>query len=192
MGTGPKIQEADERGSDSGSSNWFCVEPSDAQPPLKSSASWSNSAFPLPTQQLKSIWDHGTELDRPTFKLVLNSVNTCSALEIPYPHNDEGTSKDGVRIEVWAIVGGRWDVRPPSTTSNWVGGKAVPGGADLPYIRPDGTEVLDAFYLLQADDVTVILLHNVGLTCLGKDGEEQKYRLTLTFTAPAIRGRTHV
>lgn len=196
------VQEAEERGFDSDGSDWFCVEPSNADrstrgppadiahTPTASSAATDSDAFtPLPIQQSKGVWGHGTEYDRPALELVLNIVITCSAPEVPYPHNDKGTSKDGVRTEVWSIVGGRWDGHSPSTptskSNDWIGGKVVAGGADLPYIRPDGAEVVDAFYRLQADDGTVILLHNLGLTYPSKEGTEEKYRLAPTFTAPA-------
>lgn len=129
----------------------------------------------------RSVWDGGRAWDVPGLRLVLNIVVTCSEVEVPFPHSSSGTTTDGRRTEVWPIVGGRWDGVSP--LGEPVGGTVVPGGADLPYVRPDGTEVVDAFYRLRADDGTTIILHNKGLVYPPESGE--KYRLNPAFTAPA-------
>lgn len=42
-------------------------------------------------------------------------------------------------------------------------GRAVPGGGDWPTIRANGVAVFDASYYLEAEDGTIIRLHNRGL-----------------------------
>ena len=44
-----------------------------------------------------------------------------------------------------------------------ISGKALPGGGDWPTLRADSSVVFDASYFLQADDGTMIRLHNRGL-----------------------------
>jgi hypothetical protein len=71
----------------------------------------------------------------------MNLVVTCSAPEQPAPGNS-GASKDGMRTEIWPIVGGRFE-------GPGIRGTVIPGGGDFPVVRPDGVEVIDALYRLQ-------------------------------------------
>ncbi|MES2698354.1 MAG: DUF3237 family protein [Pseudomonadota bacterium] len=106
--------------------------------------------------------------------LVMNLVVTCSAPEAMGP---EPRSKDGLRGEFWPIVGGRFE-------GPGIRGVVIPGGADFPVVRPDGVEVIDAFYRLRTDDGVTIIIHNVGLTYPSADAEWPRFRLTPSFTAP--------
>lgn len=104
--------------------------------------------------------------------LVLNIVVTCGEVLRPSPNSSE--SKDGSRTEIWPILGGRFD-------GPGIHGHVEPGGADLPVTRPDGVEVVDAFYRLLTDDGETIIIHNKGLTY---SGDQEKYRLAPEFIAP--------
>ncbi len=42
-------------------------------------------------------------------------------------------------------------------------GRILPGGSDWPLTRADGTSIIDAHYSVQADDGTLIYVHNRGL-----------------------------
>jgi len=107
---------------------------------------------------------------------VMNLVVTCAA---PEPMGTDAASKDGDRTRLWPIVGGRfWGPR--------LRGIVVPGGADLPVVRPDGVTVVDAQYRLREDDGTSIVIHNVGLK-IADDAGQRRYRLIPTFTT--VRGR---
>lgn len=111
-------------------------------------------------------------LDPIRSELVLNLVVTCSS---PGRMGENTTSNDGTRDLFWPIVGGRfWGPK--------ISGKVIPGGADYPVRRPDGVLVIDAFYRLQADDGTNILIHNKGIEIeKGEDGR-RVFRLFPTFT----------
>lgn len=78
----------------------------------------------------------------------------------------------------------------PEYGDGWVGGQVVPGGADLPVVRPDGIEVVDAFYRLKGEDGTTIILRNKGLVYPPNEyrGGQDMFRLVPTFLAPA-KGR---
>jgi len=112
------------------------------------------------------------DLDPVRTELAFNLVVTCSS---PEPMGPSSAAKDGTRDIIWPIIGGRfWGPR--------ISGKVVPGGADFPVIRPDNVSFIDAFYRLQADDGTLIIIHNVGIGYPpGADGR-RRYRLTPSFT----------
>ena len=107
-----------------------------------------------------------TVLDPVRTELVMNLIVTCSKPEKPAA-NVEGP--DGVRDEIWPIVGGRFegpDIR----------GTVIPGGGDFPVTRPDGVVIVDALYRLLTDDGVQIIIHNKGLGY-----SEDKYRLVPEF-----------
>lgn len=67
-------------------------------------------------------------------------------------------------------------------------GKVVPNsGADYALVRDDGTIELEAHYLLQADDGTLIYIENRGYLVRGGEGSAQPayFRLTPYFRVPA-------
>ncbi|QDH25506.1 DUF3237 domain-containing protein [Neokomagataea tanensis] len=107
-------------------------------------------------------------------ELVLNLVVTCTDPIRPGPN---AASKDGERSEIWPIIGGRFD-------GPGIHGTVEAGGADLPVLRPDGVEVVDAFYRLKTDDGQIIIIHNKGLAYPIKNGQDYKYRLSPEFIAP--------
>lgn len=108
-------------------------------------------------------------------KLVMNLIVTCG--DVSRPSQNTSASKDGRRSEIWPILGGRFD-------GPGIHGRVVAGGADLPVTRPDGVEVVDAFYRLVTDDGETIIIHNKGLTYTG---DQEKYRLVPEFIAPVGR-----
>jgi hypothetical protein len=102
-------------------------------------------------------------------ELVMNLVVTCSTPERMGPSFN---SKDGIRPDVWYIIGGKfWGQN--------ISGTVIPGGADFPVVRHDGVTVVDAFYSLRTDDGTIIIIHNRGL---GYDKMDKKFRLVPEFT----------
>ncbi|MEY4449426.1 MAG: hypothetical protein RLZZ433_2441 [Pseudomonadota bacterium] len=63
-------------------------------------------------------------------------------------------------------------------------GRVLPGGADRQLLRPDGVKELDALYEMQADDGTVITVHNQVVVDM--PNSEQRYaRSVVKFRAPA-------
>lgn len=120
-----------------------------------------------------------TDLDPIRTELVMNLVVTCSAPEQPAP-GSSGASKDGVRTEIWPIVGGRFE-------GPGIRGTVIPGGGDFPLVRPDGVEVIDALYRLKTDDGVTIFIHNKGLIYPEMRGDWPKCRLVPEFTAPVGR-----
>lgn len=63
-------------------------------------------------------------------------------------------------------------------------GRVLPGGADRQLLRPDGVKELDALYEMQADDGTVITVHNQVV--IDMPNSEQRYaRSVVKFRAPA-------
>jgi hypothetical protein len=112
------------------------------------------------------------DLDPIRTELVMNLVVTCSS---PEPFASTSPARDGERAEIWPIIGGRFE--GPN-----IKGKVIPGGADYPVKRADGAEIVDAFYRLQADDGTNILIHNVGYAYPPAADGREVYRLVPTFT----------
>jgi len=105
-------------------------------------------------------------------ELVMNLLVTCSS---PEPMGDSSASKDGDRARIWPIIGGRF--RGPR-----LGGKVIPGGADFPVTRPDGVSFVDAFYRIQEDDGTLIIIHNMGMAYPELPDGRRPYRLSPSFT----------
>lgn len=68
------------------------------------------------------------------------------------PRQNLGASALGERFIV-PILGGRFE-------GPRLRGLVLPGGADRQLLRPDGIKELDALYEMQADDGTVITVHN--------------------------------
>jgi hypothetical protein len=112
------------------------------------------------------------DLDPIRTELVMNLVVTCSN---PEPFARTAAARDGDRADIWPIVGGRF------AGAN-IKGKVIPGGADYPVKRVDGTEIVDAFYRLQEDDGTNILIHNIGYAYPPAADGREIYRLVPTFT----------
>lgn len=77
------------------------------------------------------------------------------------------------------IVGGEF--RGPGLT-----GRVLPGGADRQTIRADGIRELDAIYELEADDGTVLMVHNRVLIDAEQppQGESRYAQSVVTVTAP--------
>ncbi len=117
------------------------------------------------------------DLDPIRTELVMNLVVTCSSPERPGP---SAQSKDGIRDEIWPIIGGRFE-------GPRLRGSVIAGGGDFPVVRPDGVTVIDALYRLKTDDGVTILIHNKGLAYPAAAGAPEKYRLVPEFTAPAGR-----
>lgn len=117
-------------------------------------------------------------LDSPGLELVLNILATCSD---PVPTGGaevKGPSKDGIRDEVWPIIGGRF-------WGKGIRGSVVAGGGDFPVVRPDGIVYVDALYRLLTDDGVTIVIHNKGIGYPPVPGKEDVYRLQPEFFAPA-------
>lgn len=118
-------------------------------------------------------------IDAPGVELVLNILATCSDPVATGGAEVKQPSRDGVREEIWPIIGGRFwgtDIR----------GIVVPGGGDFPVTRPDGMEYVDAHYRLHTDDGVTIVIHNKGISYPPR-GKEEIYRLQPEFFAPAGR-----
>ena len=76
------------------------------------------------------------------------------------------------------ITGGRFE-------GPRIRGKVIPGGGDWQLTRNDGTATLDADYMIQADDGTLIHVHNHGvLSGLGGDPSQVYLRTNPVFEAP--------
>ena len=115
-----------------------------------------------------------TVLEPVTLELVMNIIGTCSSPERMGPAD---ASKDGIRNEIWPIIGGRFE-------GKGIRGIVVPGGGDFPVVRPDGVVVVDALYRLKTDDGQTIIIHNFGLGYPAVAGTPERYRMTPQFTAP--------
>lgn len=114
-----------------------------------------------------------SSFEDPRLDHVFDLVVTCSAPERPGPEEE---SKDGVRRSIWPILGGK-------VIGSRLSGEVLPGGADFPYVRPDGVVVVDALYRFRSADGAIIMLHNKGLAYPGLNGRK-RYRLAPEFTAP--------
>ena len=117
-------------------------------------------------------------VERIGVELVLNLVVTCSDMEPTGGPEVKGSSKDGVRDEVWPIVGGRF-------WGKGIRGVVMPGGADYPIVRPDGVVVIDALYRIKTDDGVSIVIHNKGLSYGIPPGGKEYFRTRPEFFAPA-------
>ena len=105
---------------------------------------------------------------------VMNIIVTCSS---PTKLGGSEESKDGIRNEIWEIIGGMFEGKN-------IKGTVIPGGGDFPVTRPDGVTVVDALYRLKTDDGETIIIHNCGLEYKPTEQTPEKYRLCPTFTAP--------
>jgi hypothetical protein len=68
-----------------------------------------------------------------------------------------GETKSGERRMV-PLTGGRFEGK--------IAGEVLPGGADTQWVRPDGTAVVDAKYMIKTDDGATIYIHNHGLRAI--------------------------
>lgn len=92
------------------------------------------------------------------------------------PRQSLGSSALGERFIV-PILGGR--VEGPRLR-----GIVLPGGADRQLLRPDGVKELDALYEMQAEDGTVITVHNRVL--IDDSVQPERYaRSVVQLRAPA-------
>lgn len=92
------------------------------------------------------------------------------------PRQSLGASALGERFIV-PILGGRFE-------GPRLRGQVLAGGADRQWLRPDGIKELDALYEIQADDGTVITVHNRVII---DDGvvPERYARSVVQFRAPS-------
>jgi hypothetical protein len=100
-----------------------------------------------------------------------------------------GRGRLGERQHI-AITGG-------SVTGPRLNGRVLPGGSDWALQRDDGSTMVDAHYTVQADDGTLIYVHNRGLRVSSAEvldrlrrgeavaPEEVYFRSTPVFDAPA-------
>ncbi|MBL8707820.1 MAG: DUF3237 domain-containing protein [Rhodospirillaceae bacterium] len=103
------------------------------------------------------------------------------------PEQDLGRVAAGRRTD-YPIAGGTFVAVDPE--GGHQAGRVLPGGADHFLLRDDGIGVLDAAYRLEADDGTVIRIHNRGLWIPNAAGEEPRAdelycRCAPVFEAPA-------
>ena len=92
------------------------------------------------------------------------------------PRQGLGASALGERFIV-PILGGRFE-------GPRLRGRVLPGGADRQLLRPDGVKELDAQYEMQADDGTVITVHNRVL--IDDRAQPERYaRSVVQLRAPA-------
>lgn len=113
--------------------------------------------------------------EEPKLEHVMNIIVTCTS---PTKPGGSEKSKDGIRNELWEIIGGRFE-------GKGIKGSVVPGGGDFPVTRPDGVTVVDALYRLKTDDGETIIIHNYGLEYTNTENIPERYRLCPTFTAPS-------
>lgn len=96
------------------------------------------------------------------------------------PTIEVGATPLGARRRV-PITGG-WFKGPD------IAGKVLGGGADWQLQRADNWTVIEADYMMQADDGTLIHVRNVGLTNSRVPGAKQRYLRTIpSFEAPEGR-----
>lgn len=108
----------------------------------------------------------------PQFRTALEVVaEVGEAIEV-------GQGPNGGR-RIVPIIGG--DFRGPGLS-----GRVLNGGADRQTIRADGIRELDAIYELEADDGTVLMVHNRVIVDAQQppEGENRYARSVVTVTAP--------
>ncbi len=133
------------------------------------------AAPPAAARVLTSISSVLKDHDPIKTELVMNLVVTCSS---PERMGSSDNSKDGIRDEIWPIIGGKFE-------GVGIRGDVVPGGGDFPVTRPDGMTIIDALYRLKTDDGVTILIHNKGFYYPGGPEDFGTARLVPVFTAPA-------
>ena len=116
-------------------------------------------------------------------ELALNIIATCSDPEPTGGPETKAPSRDGVRAEIWPIIGGRFWGKGPDGQA--IRGIVVPGGGDFPVARPDGADWVDALYRLKTDDGVTIVIHNKGIGLPTANPDDEKFRLSPEFYAPA-------
>lgn len=103
----------------------------------------------------------------------MNIIVTCS---FPSRLSKNNESKDGIREDIWEIVGGRFEGKNIKGTVN-------PGGGDFSRVRPDGITIVDVLYHLKMKDGETIVIHNKGLWCEPTKEFPCKLGFTSEFTA---------
>ncbi|OYU35113.1 DUF3237 domain-containing protein [Novosphingobium sp. PASSN1] len=139
--------------------------------PLATAASRLEAeALPAPAAQQPRVYD------QPGLEWVMDILPFCTAPESMGgkggKNGDDQTAADGIREELWPIVGGTFYGRG-------IKGTVVPGGGDFPVVRPDGVEIIDALYRLRTDDGVQIIIHNMGPRY-----SENRFRLQPSFNVP--------
>jgi hypothetical protein len=109
--------------------------------------------------------------DAPGLEFVYEAIVTLE------PTMEVGTTPLGTRRRV-SITGG-------SFAGPRIRGKVLAGGADWQLQRNDNWTVIEADYMMQADDGTLIHVRNVGLTNSRVPGAPQRYLRTIpSFEVP--------
>jgi hypothetical protein len=109
--------------------------------------------------------------DAPGLEFVYEAVVTLE------PTVEVGRTPIGTRRRI-PITGGRF-------AGPRIRGKVLGGGADWQLQRADDWTVIEADYMMQADDGTLIHVRNVGLTNSRVAGAKSRYLRTVpTFEAP--------
>lgn len=112
-----------------------------------------------------------TAVDAPALAFVYEAVITLA------PMMEIGKTPIGVRRRV-PITGGHF-------AGPELKGKILAGGADWQLQRADNWTVIDADYMMEASDGTLIHVRNVGLTNSRVPGVTQRYMRTIpSFEAP--------
>ena len=110
-------------------------------------------------------------IDEPGLAFVYEAIATLK------PTVEIGTTSRGTRRRI-DITGGQF-------AGPRIRGTILPGGADWQLQRADGWTEIEADYMMQADDGTLIHVRNVGLTNSRVPGVVQRYlRTTPSFEVP--------
>ncbi|NIJ49710.1 DUF3237 domain-containing protein [Rhizomicrobium electricum] len=116
------------------------------------------------------VMARAAEPETPGIAFAFEAYVTIGAAETPGPTPFGGRN----RIP---ITGGHFE--GPA-----IKGKVLPGGADWQLVRSDGAVTLEADYMIQADDGTLIHVHNHAVVS-GKPGTPDYYlRCAPVFEAP--------
>lgn len=106
-----------------------------------------------------------------------------------FPVALEVLAQTGTTVEVGEGANGRRRIVPitgGSFRGRGLSGVVIPGGADRQLFRADGVRELEAIYELQADDGTVLMVHNRVLVDAERppSGEERYARSVVRVEAP--------